>query len=264
MPPRTYSKVSHDYRSNLYGAANAATISSSLSLQREWGNAFQEVNSSNDQEPLKYVFNRYGIEHGPAALNEPDSVWEILPMPPIVLENVSTTDDNDPRTGRTITLKTLDVMWNVKSDYDNLANPRTGSLLFRRLIVLDKQPKSGLVGLASTVLTPIDTSPNENNINALINRDNERRFVILADDIKKPLHYAGGHFPAALATSQINWADHLDLNLRVTFDADAGLSADATANSIILMYCLSKQEGANTNRTGSVVNTMIRVGFTDN
>jgi len=260
MKRRTASRVTHDFRSNAIASANAQHTAKTLALRREWGNAYQEINSSRDQEPINHVDLLRAIQHGPIAAGELDDAWIIVGMPSVVQASVASAGENtnDVRAGRSITVKSLDLLWDVRTEYDQISRP-IGTTSIRRLIVLDKQPKSALVVNESSVLSGVVFTSNEENINAMYNRDNERRFTILADNTKAVMGMGVG----ATGVAHITWADHLDLNLTVTFDNSAGAPSDVTAGEIFLMYIIQKQEGANTDRALTTVKINERVCFED-
>jgi len=257
---KTRSRVTHDFRANAIASANAAHTAKTLAIRREWGNAYQEINASRDQEPINHVDLLKIVQHGPIGAGEDDDVWNIFGMPTVVQAEVASAGENtnDVRAGRSINVKSLDLLWDVRTEYLQNGQP-IGTTSIRRLIILDKQPRSGLVVNAQSIFSGVLFTADERNINGMPNRDNERRYVVLADNTKAIMQYGGG----ATGVGHITWADHLDLNLKVTFDQAAGTPNDVTDGQIFVTYIIQKQEGSGTDRVLTTVKCNERVCFED-
>jgi len=255
-----FSRVTHDYRSNAIASANAAKTAKSQSLQREWGNAFQEINSSRDQEPVKYVAELLSTDFGPGATNSSDDIWIVTPLPDVVI-GAFNTDDNDVRQGRSIQIKALDMLWELRYTYEQ-NNVRCGTPQIRRIIAIDMQPRSSNITTANIdlLLTPVDTSANELNITSLYNLDNQLRFKIIDDTTKHAMVMPND---STTSIGHITWSDHIDLDMQVTFDGTQGDRDEITQGKILVAYCFNRQTGSTTDRQAATLNVNKRVSFTD-
>jgi len=194
-----------------------------------------------------------------------DKAWENIPMPTYPTDILPENDpeNNQTRIGRSINIKSLDAIFQVKNtSYDN-----TGAveMLLRVVWVLNKQPQD--VSQAGNIFEAGTSNYTIGKLNfqAQYNLSNQDRYKILSDKIYE-IKATSGFAPFTI--QQKSFSEHLDLDIITTFEKDStneGDEQNAVANWIEMWVCAIARPGTGDGDTENILRlrTSIRTTFLD-
>jgi len=222
-------RVGHRATNNalsLYANSKGKRAARDIALQTEWGNAAQEMNTSCDQEPLKWTqatdvatWNNAG-GGGNYVFNN----WALIEVP-----NIPRAPSGSAcgRVGRTVQIKGLDVSFQVSCTYGAAEGVNVVQQpLVRVVVFIDKQPNLNTPAFDFDQLFNGGVGTNTQNVLDLFNQDYKDRFLVIAD-YEKQTSFFGNK-----ARSSFSWIDHYDLDYTVTYSeaGTAGSEEEATTN----------------------------------
>lgn len=170
-----------------------------------------------------------------------------------LLNGITQGVDENTRIGRQMNMKSIYLRGNITS-----SSTTTGTGVIRTMIVLDKEVPQ--VSSTGQIMAITDFLVG-NDINALNNLNNRKRFLTLHDEFNI---FAGSYVGTSVQTTGnptshvLNWYKNVDITCEFN-SQDNGTIADFTKNALYLITYSSGLSGGNLQGT---VNTRIR--FTDN
>jgi len=193
-------------------------------LATEWGNAFQETNAAADQQEIKTsnVATKTTDWSVAASWGE----WELINN--VEVPTADWAAINPPATGNRIgsKIRVLSIDANFQVAYAR--DPADLNSVIPRLRVvwfIDRQNNdSATTNPTSVFANPVvANTDNFTNFSAMLNNDNQRRYLILADYVKN-FTFIGNGF------ATLTWVDHFDTDFIMGFEtmAAANLSRGGT------------------------------------
>jgi len=247
---------------SLYANSKGKRAARDIALQTEWGNAAQEMNTSCDQEPLKFVqssavtdWNNAGGAPPTYLFNEWGQIF--LPWVP----RTPSVTNASGREGRTIQVKGLDIAFQCGVIYGAAELP--GVLqqpLIRVIVYIDKQPNLNTPAFSTNDLLVGGVGVNTQNVLDLLNQDNKDRFVIVADYTKQSTFFGNG------ARSSFSWIDHYDLDYTARYERASPIGADDECTSNLLkVICLPRvaRVAATDATSNCTIGCIGRITYTD-